>query len=48
MDILNQWSDIIKEKNNRLYSILKKNKDNLLNPNNSIIVVTVIIKVDIE
>ena len=40
--------DIIEEKKDKLYSILKENKDNLLSPNSNIIVKTFIIKTEIE
>ena len=38
----------MERKEDRLYSILLKNENKLLNPNNSIIVVTITIKVKIK
>ena len=38
----------MKKKKDRLYSILKRNKDNLLNLNSNIIVVTITIEVEIK
>ena len=40
--------NIIKEKKDRLYNILKKNKDSLLSLNSNIIVIMIIIKVDMK
>ena len=48
MDILSRQSDIIEEKENRSHSILKKNKDNLLSPNNNIIVEIFTIEAEIR
>ena len=48
IDILSQQSDIMEEKKNKLYSILKKNKDDLLSPISNIIVAIITIKVEIE
>ena len=47
-DILNQQLNIIEEKKDKSHNILKKNKNNLLNLNNNIIVKIIIIKVEIE
>ena len=48
MDVLSWQSDIIEEEKDRLCSILKRNRDNLLNLNSNIKVITVIIKSEIE
>ena len=48
MDTLSKRSDIIKGEKNKSHSILWQNKNNLLNPNNNIIVVTIMIEVEIE
>ena len=43
-DTFSRRSDIIDDYKDRSHNILRRNKDNLLNPNNSILVTIIIIK----